>query len=341
MKLKGLPIWTKFDVSMLGKLALQFRGDPPMFGEITYLNNMLSDARILTHLHLTIERTHSTIFLNLIQYTWPNLENLVINATIGLVLTGVYQNPSDFVNFFKRHTNLTTLSLSSNIFPRVPSLTPYITVDHLPRLESFSYDIPMDFEGLQLNQVLSPASARRLRHLTISEKDAQYSNMDIYKELTSLQSCCITPQSIISLDYNNIYRILGSIVGHATNLRKIYLPPHVVLSEGLQEEHFMTLSFLRDLPSLTHLSGLWMTSILDSELTWRRLSQELHHFDKLRFVIPDRISLMDEEKQILFFELARDRKGKLMAEAVLGRILPSDMGYLSWGGFYRGMINEV
>ncbi|GJJ07029.1 hypothetical protein Clacol_001227 [Clathrus columnatus] len=346
--MKELPIWTKFDLSVLSKLAIQLRSDSrfPILGEITFLGHMLSNAHILTHLHLTIEHTDPVVFLNLLEYTWPNLENLTINGTISLVPTGAHLNPSDLINFFKRHSNLTTLSFSSNIFPQFSILPPYITTEHLPKLESFSYDIPINFEafeGLQvkLDQVLSPASARRLRHLTIDERDAEHSNMDIYKELTSLQSCCITSRFIIPLVYNNVYRILDSLVGHATNLQKIFLPPHTAhYYERLEEDHFMPLPFLRGLPNLTHLSGLWLTGTLGSELTWQRLLQEFHHFDKLRFVIPAEISQRDE-KRALFYKLNRDYKGARAAEAVQGTILPNDMEYLSWGGFYRGMVKEV
>ncbi|GJJ06996.1 hypothetical protein Clacol_001194 [Clathrus columnatus] len=342
--IKGLPIWTKFDLSVLNKLAIQLRREShlPILGEITFLGNMLSNAHVLTHLHLTIERTNSMTFLNLAKYTWPNLENLVINSTIHLVPMGVYQNPSDLISFFKRHSSLTTLSLPSNIFPQFPNLPHYISVEHLPRLKAFSYETPISHEVLQLNRVLSPASARRLCHLTISEKVAERSNMDIYKELASLQSCCITSQSTL-VNYTTIHQILKIFVGRVTNLQKIHLPPQHVSDRRLQEKNFVTLSLLRGLPNLTHLSG-WVSSLPGTEVTWKQQLREFQHFDKLKFVIPTRNWPTDadvNEERTLFFRFTRDSEGKLMVEDVLGDVLPSGVGYLSWGGFYRGMVNEV
>ncbi|GJJ09869.1 hypothetical protein Clacol_004093 [Clathrus columnatus] len=254
----------------------------------------------------------------------------------SLKRTGTPQDPSILINFFKRHPKLIALSLPSYVY--VPTSSPCITVESLPRLESLSYNPPV---YVPLSQVLSPASARRLRHLTISEQDAslEHSNIAIYKELTSLQTCCFTSDTRFPTDFKNVNRILESFVAHVTSVQKIHLPTNGTL-QSLSD--FGTLSILQCLPNLTHLSGLWFwTSDLSQDPLFPSrqdpLLQEFNHFFRLEYVIhPSLTSARNGNLPV--FRLTRDNKTRRISVedvSLKGRNLDCDMA--TWGNFYRGM----
>ncbi|GJJ12883.1 hypothetical protein Clacol_007129 [Clathrus columnatus] len=217
-------------------------------GQANWVGDLLSNTPKLTHLSFTIP--HATLSVNLLDYTWPNLENLFIDTSNISPTTDVPPPPSKFTDFFKRHPKLTTLSLHCNVYP--PSTSPLVTVECLPKLESFSYDGPL---GVPLSLVLSPASARRLRHLTVHDNAVPLeppNNMDIHKELTSLKTLCFTlvPWAV---NYDNINQTLEVLAEHAIGLQKIHIPT----TESLFKRYLETLIILQRFPKLTHLSGMW------------------------------------------------------------------------------------
>ncbi|GJJ06918.1 hypothetical protein Clacol_001114 [Clathrus columnatus] len=328
-KLRGLQIWSNPNLTELRKLSIHFgRGHrkPCLpLGEMSYITTMLSKTQALTHLNLTID--HTSALKSLLDQTWPNLENLVIGSNqTDLLPKDCSQAPSILINFFKRHRKLTTLSLPSSIYH--PHSQPYITMDSLPALVSFSYNPPVQ---VSLSNVLSTASARRLLHLTISEKNASlmHSNMDIYKELISLRTCCITSEPPSPTNYENINRIIENFVAHVTNLEKIHIPPiHGNVFEGI---HFETLSLLQCLPRLTHLSGLTYRNG-----THREISTELYQFYQLKYLISPLFSV-GGRKPFCVFGLTRDKtKRCVLFEVVSDNSNPEyDMG--TWGNLYKGM----
>ncbi|GJJ06986.1 hypothetical protein Clacol_001184 [Clathrus columnatus] len=326
-KVQKLQIWSKLDLTTLRKLSIRLGGPRPLLRELTHIGTMLSNARALTHLNLMTERTSYP--LSIFDYTWPNLENLSIGRTVHLMTTDT-QDPLTLANFFKRHPKLTTLSLPSNIYPRNSS--PNITLENLPQLQSFAFD---SSARVPLGKLLSPALARKLQHLTISEEDAlsESSNMDIYRELTSLRTCCITSGPVFITNYRTVHRILENFVGHILNLEKLDIS-----TRGPREHSKVYLDILhlvQRFPKLTHLSGIWGNDLLHHGRPWYyTLSRELCNFPQLKYVIPLPSVSLKDEKQFRVFQLVRD-SSDLLLEYTPEKA--QDYDTATWGGFYKGM----
>ncbi|GJJ12918.1 hypothetical protein Clacol_007165 [Clathrus columnatus] len=323
MKVEELQLWTKLDRIALQKLSIWIgtRWDRTSFplGQANWAKNMLSDIPKLTHLSLTIQ--HTSFIVKVLDYTWPNLENLVINNNNSYPIYTI-QPPSILTDFLTRHPKLITLSLPCNIYP--PSTSPYITLERLPKLESFSYDAAPQ---APLSQILSPASARQLRHLTIDDSVVLFepqNNLDIFKELTSLQTCCFTLEARAS-NYNNIDQVLDVLAIHATGLQKIHLPT----AGGLLKKYYATLSILRRFPRLTHLSGVWAYNIDSYDI----LLEELFQCRQLEYAIH-----VGHDNTPRAFRLIRefepeDKDKRMLVEAVSGKNPDFDMR--TWGNFYN------
>ncbi|GJJ09867.1 hypothetical protein Clacol_004091 [Clathrus columnatus] len=325
-----LQIWSKLNLAVLKKLSLCVRTPRDLslrslLNELSSIGNMLSIAPTLTHIQLTV---YDTVPMTLFDFTCPNLENVVIEVdTLGI---NTPQDPSILVDFFKRHPKLTALSLPSHVY--APTSSPYITVESLPKLVSLSYNSPI---RVPLSQVLSPASARRLRHLTVTNKDAslKHSDLSIYKELTSLQTFCFTSETSLKTSYRNINRILTIFVTHVTSVEKVHLPDD---GRELGGVYIKTLSILQRLPKLTHLSGLllWSGDLLPQD----PLLPELYRFSRLEYAIYSSItpSIFDDT---CAFRLTRDSKTKCISVEEVspkGRTL-SGCDQATWGNLYRGM----
>ncbi|GJJ12876.1 hypothetical protein Clacol_007122 [Clathrus columnatus] len=330
MKLENLQIWTKLDRTALQKISIRvgtsWSRTSVSLHQANWVGDMLSDTPKLTHLSLTIQ--HTKLSVNILDYTWPNLENFVINnhsifpTPVGVVDV---QPPSKFIDFFKRHPKLTTLSLPWFVYPR--SLFPYITVECLPNLESFAYD---GEPRSPLSKVLSPASARRLRHLTIRDNALGCSNnLEIYKELTSLQTFSFTLNPLATNHSNTTLNpILEVLAMHATDLQKIHLPTFGVLSEI----SYAALSFLQRFPKLTYLSGIWAYDINDHDL----LLQALYQCRQLEYAI-----YLGNDNTCRVFRLIRefeqeDKDERISVEVVSGKNLDFDMR--TWGNFYNKVL---
>ncbi|GJJ12872.1 hypothetical protein Clacol_007118 [Clathrus columnatus] len=321
-KLEEPRIWTKFDRTALQKLSIRTTislggtGYWPI--PVNWVGNILSDTPRLTHLSLSIQ--HITPSANLFDYTWPNLENLIINNGSIFSRPAQPQSKPKFSDFFKRHPTLTTLSLPYNIYRF--SNFPDITVECLPNLASFAYDGLPRFPS---SLVLSPVSARRLRHLTICDNAAALQsrdNMNIYKELTSLQTLCFTVNAHGS-NYKNIDEILEILAVHATGLQKIHLPT----DETPLTSYYTTLSILQRFPKLTHLSGIWAYNIDDRD----PLLQELYQCRQLEYAIH-----VGHDNTPHVFRLVREfeHEDKCMLVEVDAERNPNcDMR--TWGGFYK------
>ncbi|GJJ06992.1 hypothetical protein Clacol_001190 [Clathrus columnatus] len=323
-------IWSKLDLTTLQKLRLQFQGPQPaiLFCEVTYINSMLSNAKSLTHLNLTIE--HVASFVKILQSTWVNLENLTIvlrDASVSQL-----NNPSALTNFLKRHPNLTTLSLPA--FAYVTGFPPYM--DILPSLISLSYNSPIQ---VPLGQVLSSPTLRRLRHLTIDKEDPSlFLNEDMCRELTSLETCYIKGSLLVK--YGNINQILTNLGTHIPTLQRICLP-HITLplkpnpGAPLEEVLFEALSLLQRFPNLTHLAGVpWAADF--SGPRHDRLFQSLYRCHRLKYVISPSL---EGGKPICVFRLTRESDNSV--ERMLIEPVP-EMAYRhchpdTWGGFYQGM----
>ncbi|GJJ12879.1 hypothetical protein Clacol_007125 [Clathrus columnatus] len=319
MKLEDLQIWTKLDRTALQKLSIQIetcwtwnRNYVPS-SQATWLGDMLSDTPKLTHLNLTIQLTSPSI--NILDYTWPYLENLIIGDSNIFPATGVSPPPSKFTEFFKRHPKLTTLSLPYFVYS--PGTSFYITLECLPKLESLAYD---GLLGEPSSLVLSPASAKRLRHLMMYD-DADSlrlpENMDIYKELTSLQTLCFT------LDQRGVYhynldRVLEILAVHATDLQKIHIP----MGKDPLTRRNSTLSVLQWFPKLTHLSGVRTNDINRSNFyLWGHLEYVIYAKD-------------DDMPNFSRITRKNDHEGEFSrAEVVSGK--NPDCDIRTWGNFYN------
>ncbi|GJJ12882.1 hypothetical protein Clacol_007128 [Clathrus columnatus] len=332
-KLEDLQIWKKLDRTALQKLSIWIgtywdRISFPL-SKANWLSDMLTDTSKLTHLNLTIQ--HTAFGVNLLDYTWPNLENLIIGRD-NIIPTTALRPRSDLINFFKRHPKLTTLSLPCDIHPLTNS--PWIVVECLPNLESFAYE--GTFES-RLSEVLSPASARRLRHLTIcpdvreisfhSAEVTRPNDLDIYKELTSLQTFCFTLGTHTS-DYSktNPDRILEVLAVHATGLHKIHLP---MTGDFSPTYYDTTLSILQRFPKLTHLSGVWASDISRRDL----LLQKLYQCRQLEYAIyGGRGGASRVFRLIREFE-SEDEEKHMFVEVISRKNPDCDMR--TWGKFYN------
>ncbi|GJJ06915.1 hypothetical protein Clacol_001111 [Clathrus columnatus] len=323
--MKKLKIWSNSNPTELRKLSIHLgRKHSVLLDEMSYITNMISKNHALTHLNLTID---ASSLVRLLKNIWPNLENLVIDST-GADLLPKDSSPSlsFLTNFFKQHQKLTTLSLPSHVY-RLQSHPCIITLESLPALESFSYNPPV---LIPLSKVLSIDSARRLLHLTISEKDASLTgcNRDIYKELTSLQTCCITSESPFPTNYKNVNRIIENFVARVTNLERIHLPP--IQGNTLEGTHFETLSLLQCLPKLTHLSGL-----THHHRTHREISKELYQFYQLKYLISPSFSV-GGRNPFCVFGLTRDKKKRSVIFEAISENRNPECDARTWGSFYRG-----
>ncbi|GJJ07031.1 hypothetical protein Clacol_001229 [Clathrus columnatus] len=314
-QIKELPISTKFNVTVLKKLSFRliwniFNRTLPQLDEVVYINGMLSNARALTHLLLNIEETSSSVFIDLLGRTWPNLENLTIGRSFTLSPLGTLQDPSILIEFFRRHPKLTVLSLPSHVY--LPDFSPYITVEDLPRLEAFSY---VTNHRIHLNQILSSASTRRLEHLTILLNNDSFEpeNLKIYEELTSLKTCSIQG----SLEYDNINQILDVLVRSATDLRKLYLPKH--LNGNIRETPFVTLSILRFL-NLKYLFGIWAIDLSCDGPDQQKLLAELYYIPQLKYLFPA-LYQVDSICPMTPFRLTRDHNCQLTIEVEKDRVI--------------------
>ncbi|GJJ12877.1 hypothetical protein Clacol_007123 [Clathrus columnatus] len=320
MKLDDLQIWAKLDRTALQKLSIwvgtSWNNTSSPLCQANWVGDMLLDTPKLTHLSLTIQ--HSTLSVDLLDYTWPNLENLIINNNDNFPNTVRSKLP----DFLKRHSNLITLSLPSNVYPS--NMSPSITVECLPKLESFAYD---GLLGIHLSQVLSPASARRLRHLTIRGNAIALeprNNMEIYKALIFLQTLCFTMNACVS-NYNNTEQILEVLAIHATDIQKIHLP----MVGGSSRAYHAALSVLPRFPDLTHLSGISTYDINSHD----PLLKALYRCRQLRYAIH-----ADHDNTPRVFRLIRqseqeDGDGRMSVEVVSGNNPNFDMR--TWGNFYN------
>ncbi|GJJ12875.1 hypothetical protein Clacol_007121 [Clathrus columnatus] len=317
-------VWTKLDRTALQKLSIRVKANlntkSHQSVQANWVGNVLSDTPKLTHLSLTIQ--YSALNVILLDYTWPNLENLIINNHNILPTPVVLQPPSNLTDFFKRHPKLTTLSLPYNVYP--PSTSPYITVECLPKLESFFYDGNLQFP---LSLVLSPASARRLHHLSIRDNAVALGKnpkiLDIYKELTSLQTFCFTLNPLaISYDNTNLNQILEVLAMHANELQKIHLPTFGI---RLEKHYSAMLSILKRFPKLTHLSGAWTYNIRGHDT----LLQELYQCRRLEYAINLRRDNTPRVFQLIREFVHEDKDKRWLVKVVSGK--SPDFNRRAWG----------
>ncbi|GJJ12917.1 hypothetical protein Clacol_007164 [Clathrus columnatus] len=332
-KLEALQTWMKLDRTALQRLFIwigtHWDRTSSLPSKANWLNDMLTDTSKLTHLNLTIQ--HTALGVNLLDRTWPNLENLIIGHD-NIIPTTALRPQSELINFFKRHPKLTTLSLPCDIHP--PSNSPWITVECLPNLESFAYEGSF---GSRLSEVLSPASARRLRHLTIYPNVGEIlshpaevtrpNDLDIYKELTSLQTLCFT-LGTYSFGYKttNPDRMLEVLAAHATGLHKIHLPAAGNLPQTYYDT---TLSILQRFPKLTHLSGVWASDINYHDL----LVQKLYQCRQLEYVIHVGLGVALRVFRLIRKFESEDEDNRVLVEVVSGKNADFDMR--TWGNFYN------